>query len=63
VLRSYQERFEVFGRCPELHDQIAGQVLRLGLAAFLAPQANEGRSSLPMMIRASEPPTKERRLS
>ena len=26
----------------ELHDQIAGQVLRLGLAAFLPPQSQQG---------------------
>ena len=31
---------ELFGRGPELHDEVAGQVLRLGLAAFLLPKAN-----------------------
>ena len=54
---------EVLGGRPELHDEIAGEVLRLGLAPFLAPEADQGGSSLPMMIRASEPPMKERRLS
>ena len=33
---------EVLGCRPELHDEVAGQVLRLGLAAFLAPQADQG---------------------
>jgi hypothetical protein len=33
---------EGFGHQPELHDEIAGQVLRLGLAPFLAPQADQG---------------------
>jgi hypothetical protein len=28
---------ELLGDSPELHDQIAGKVLRLGLASFLAP--------------------------
>src|SRR5262249_19868275 len=27
---------------PELHDEVARQVLRLGLASFFAPQANQG---------------------
>ena len=33
---------EVLGRGPELHDEVAGQVLRLGLAPFLAPEADQG---------------------
>src|SRR2546430_2483231 len=33
---------EFFGGGPELHDQVAGQVLRRGLAAFLLPEANQG---------------------
>ena len=42
-LRSYQERLSVLGRRPELHDEVAGQVLRLGLAPLLAPEADQGR--------------------
>ena len=34
---------ELLGRGPELHDEVAGQVLRLGLAPFLAPEADQGR--------------------
>ena len=33
---------EVLGGGPELDDEVAGQVLRLGLAAFLAPEADQG---------------------
>ena len=33
---------EVLGRGAELHDQVAGQVLRLGLAALLPPEADQG---------------------
>jgi hypothetical protein len=33
---------EVLGCCPELHYEIAGEVLRLGLAPFLAPEADQG---------------------
>ena len=33
---------EVLGRTAELDDEIAGEVLRLGLAPFLAPQADQG---------------------
>jgi len=29
---------EVLGDLSKLHDEVAGEVLRLGLAAFLAPQ-------------------------
>ena len=56
---------EGLGHKAELDDEVAGQVLRLGLAPFLPPQADQGcfivASSLPMMILASEPPIKERR--
>ena len=34
---------ELLGGCPELHDEVAGQVLRLGLAPLLAPKADQGR--------------------
>ena len=54
---------EVLGRGPELHDEVAGEVLRLGLAPLLPPRRIRAASSLPMMIRASEPPMKERRAS
>ena len=33
---------EGFSHEPELDDEVAGQVLRLGLAPFLAPQADQG---------------------
>ena len=33
---------ELLGRSPELHDEIAGQVLRLGLAPFFAPEPDQG---------------------
>ena len=52
---------EFLSRRPELHNEIAGEVLGLGLAPFLAPRRIRAASSLPMMIRASEPPIKERR--
>jgi hypothetical protein len=31
-----------FGHQPELDDEVAGEVLRLDLASFLAPQAEQG---------------------
>ena len=34
---------EFLGRSPELHDEVAGQVLRISLAALFAPQTDEGR--------------------
>ena len=34
---------ELLGGGPELHDEVAGQVLGLGLAPFLAPQPNQSR--------------------
>jgi hypothetical protein len=33
---------ELLGRGSELYDEVAGQVLRLDLAPFLAPQADQG---------------------
>ena len=33
---------EVLGHGAELDDQVAGQVLRLGLASFLPPEADQG---------------------
>jgi len=33
---------QLLGCSPKLHDEIAGEVLRLGLAPFLAPQAYQG---------------------
>ena len=52
---------ELLGCGPELHDEVAGQVFRLSLAAFFSPEADQSAaSSLPMMIRASEPPMNER---
>ena len=33
---------ELLGRAAELHNEVAGQVLRLGFAAFLAPKADQG---------------------
>jgi hypothetical protein len=52
---------EFLGRGPQLYNEVAGQVLRLGLASFLARQRRtSAASSFPMMIRASEPPVKHR---
>src|SRR6516164_3379355 len=34
---------EFLCRCPKLHDEVPREVLRLGLTAFLAPEANERR--------------------
>src|SRR5262249_3721033 len=33
---------ELLGCSPELHDEVAGEVVRLGLAPFFAPQADQG---------------------
>src|SRR5262249_6424837 len=33
---------ELLGCPSELHDEVAGEVLRFGLSAFLAPEANQG---------------------
>ena len=42
---------EVLGGDPELHDEVAGQILRLGLAPLLAPRRIRAASSPPMIIR------------
>src|SRR5947209_1675227 len=34
---------ELLGCSPELHDEVAGEVLRLGLASFFSPQTDQGR--------------------
>src|SRR5437868_2771031 len=34
---------EVLGHGPELHDKVAREVLRLSLAALLAPELDQGR--------------------
>ena len=34
---------EVFGNASELNDEVSGQVLGLGFAAFLPPQPMQGR--------------------
>jgi hypothetical protein len=33
---------ELLGCSPELHDEVAGQVLRLGFTTFFPPEANQG---------------------
>ena len=63
VLRSIPVAVEGFGHRAELDDEIAGEVFGLDLAPFFPPQAEQGASSSPMMIRASEPPIKKRRES
>ena len=45
----------------ELNDEVAGEVLRLDPAPFLAPKQQQSGSSVPMTVRASEPPMKKRR--
>jgi hypothetical protein len=52
---------EGLGHEAKLDDEVAGQVLRLGLAPFLLPQAEEGCLVAPMITLASEPPIKWRR--
>ena len=42
VLRSYQCRLRGSVTTPELDDEVAGQVLRLDLAAFFPPEAEQG---------------------
>ena len=51
---------QLLGRDPKLDDEIAGLILRLSLAAPLPPQPIKAASSLPMVIRAPEPPCKPR---
>ena len=53
---------QLLGGRAELNDQVAGQVLWLNLAAFFPPQPQQDGLVIPMMIRASEPPMKERRV-
>jgi hypothetical protein len=53
---------QVLGRKTELDDEVARQVLRLNFAPLFSPQPEKRRLVLPMMIRASEPPTKYLRL-
>ena len=43
VLRSYQARLSSSVTVPELHDEVAGEVLGLRLAALLAPEPDQGR--------------------
>ena len=52
---------EVLGHNTKLDDEIARQVLRLNFSPLLPPQPHQAASSVPMMIRASEPPMKWRR--
>src|SRR5262249_33854413 len=34
---------ELFGRGPQLHNEVAGQVFRIGFTAFLTPELDQGR--------------------
>ncbi len=47
---------EGLGHEAKLDEEVVGEVLRLGLAAFLAPQPQQGS----LVARASEPPIKLR---
>ena len=38
---------EFFGDCPKLDNEVAGEVLRLDLTAFLAPKVHQGSFVLP----------------
>ena len=49
---------QVLSRQAKLNDEITRKVFRLYVASLLSPEAEEGSSSSPMMIRASEPPMK-----
>jgi hypothetical protein len=51
---------QLLGHDPKLDDEIAGQVLRLSLAALLPPQPHQGGFTSPVVIRAPEPPCKPR---
>jgi hypothetical protein len=42
AIASVPAPIERLGGEAELHDEIAGEVLRLGLAPFFAPEADEG---------------------
>jgi hypothetical protein len=52
---------EVLGDHPELDDQVVGQVIGVGLAALFGQRRRRAASSVPVTIRASEPPMKVRR--
>jgi hypothetical protein len=52
---------QLLGHCAELDQEVARQALGLDLTPLLTPEADERASSLPMMMRASEPPMNERR--
>ena len=62
VLRSNQCRLRGSVTSPSWTMRLSGEVLRLGLAAFLPPQPQQGGLVVPMMTRASEPPIKVRLL-
>jgi len=49
------EPVQVLRNEPELDDEVGRQVLGFRFAPFLAPEAEQGFSSTPMMVRASEP--------
>ena len=51
---------ELLGDSPELHEAIAGKVVWLAFPRFSRQRRSRAASSLPMMIRASVPPTKVR---
>ena len=48
---------EIFGHRPKLHDQVLGKIFRLKFGTFLPPESRRS-SLLPIMTRASNPPTK-----
>ena len=45
----------------KLDNEVAGEVVRVSLAAFLSPEPLQCVLIIPIMIRASEPPIKVRR--
>ena len=47
VVRSYHCRFRGSVASPKLDDEIVGQVFRLGLAPFLAPEAEQSGLVVP----------------
>jgi hypothetical protein len=52
---------EILGDGAELDNEVSREILRLGFARFSRQSLSRLASSSPMMIRASEPPIKERR--
>ena len=52
---------QVLGDGAKLDDEVLAEVFWFGLTPLLTPEPDEPASSLPMTIRASEPPMKERR--